>query len=289
MTFKNTSVGLLIGIGGSVPHITKQDVRLGDVVVGPPEVGPAVVQYDLGKLGPSSIEVTRTLNKAPALLQRVVDKVENEYDTAKDDGGNFFATHIQRFATISRMKDSSRHASMPNQLFLSNYNHGDGTQCSSHDKAYEVERPAREPAEIRVHYSTILSGDFVMKSREISDEISAKFHDALCFKMKAAGLMDTFPCLVIRGICDYSDSRKNKDWQEYGAAAAYAREILLYMSEKIFQDLKNSEALSMEPVAGNTKAVAMEARDNQKVYSSEVTFSRNNNSGFQLGQTADQS
>jgi hypothetical protein len=46
--------------------------------------------------------------------------------------------------------------------------------------------------------------------------------------MEAAGLMDNFPCLVIRGICDYSDTHKNKDWQPYAAAtaAAYAKELL---------------------------------------------------------------
>jgi hypothetical protein len=46
--------------------------------------------------------------------------------------------------------------------------------------------------------------------------------------MEAAGLMESFPCLVIRGICDYSDSHKNKQWQEYAAAtaAAYAKELL---------------------------------------------------------------
>jgi nucleoside phosphorylase len=40
--------------------------------------------------------------------------------------------------------------------------------------------------------------------------------------------MDDFPCLVIRGICDYSDTRKNKRWQHFAAAvaAAYAKELL---------------------------------------------------------------
>jgi nucleoside phosphorylase len=40
--------------------------------------------------------------------------------------------------------------------------------------------------------------------------------------------MDSFPCLVIRGICDYADSHKNKRWQPYAAAtaAAYAKELL---------------------------------------------------------------
>jgi hypothetical protein len=32
--------------------------------------------------------------------------------------------------------------------------------------------------------------------------------DVLCFDMEAAGLMDSFPCLVVRGICDYADSQK---------------------------------------------------------------------------------
>jgi nucleoside phosphorylase len=50
----------------------------------------------------------------------------------------------------------------------------------------------------------------------------------ICFEMEAAGLMDNFPCLVIRGICDYADSHKNKRWQPYAAAtaAAYAKELL---------------------------------------------------------------
>lgn len=34
----------------------------------------------------------------------------------------------------------------------------------------------------------------------------AQEHGILCFEMEAAGLMNHFPCLVIRGICDYSDS-----------------------------------------------------------------------------------
>ena len=46
--------------------------------------------------------------------------------------------------------------------------------------------------------------------------------------MVAAGLMDDFPCIVIRGICDYADSHKNDAWQDYAAcvAAAYAKALL---------------------------------------------------------------
>lgn len=52
--------------------------------------------------------------------------------------------------------------------------------------------------------------------------------EVICFEMETAGLMDILPCLPIRGICDYSDSHKSKEWQRYAAAtaAAYARELL---------------------------------------------------------------
>ncbi|EXJ67808.1 uncharacterized protein A1O5_09154 [Cladophialophora psammophila CBS 110553] len=46
--------------------------------------------------------------------------------------------------------------------------------------------------------------------------------------MEAAGLMDSFPCLVMRGICDYADSHKNNQRQSYAAAtaAAFMKEML---------------------------------------------------------------
>lgn len=46
-------------------------------------------------------------------------------------------------------------------------------------------------------------------------------------------MMDNFPCLIIRGTCDYADSHKNKRRQPYAAAtaAAYAKDLLLEIAE----------------------------------------------------------
>jgi hypothetical protein len=70
-----------------------------------------------------------------------------------------------------------------------------------------------------------------MKHGKTRDRL-AKEHGMLCFEMEAAGLMNQLPCLVVRGICDYSDSHKNKQWQGYAAlvAAAYARILLSVVS-----------------------------------------------------------
>ena len=82
---------------------------------------------------------------------------------------------------------------------------------------------------MRVHYGLIASGNQVIKDAAFRDEINKRLGGkVLCFEMEAAGLMNDFPCIVIRGICDYADSHKNKAWQEHAAAvaAAFAKEFL---------------------------------------------------------------
>jgi nucleoside phosphorylase len=73
----------------------------------------------------------------------------------------------------------------------------------------------------------IASGNELMKNVVERDRLGQKF-GAKCIEMEAAGLMNDFPCIVIRGICDYADSHKNDLWQEYAAvtAAAFAKELL---------------------------------------------------------------
>jgi hypothetical protein len=78
--------------------------------------------------------------------------------------------------------------------------------------------------------------------------------EILCFEMEAAGLVNDFPCLVIRGICDYADTHKNKDWQQRAAAtaAAYAKELLHAIpSEQVIDARKAAE------VTGNTETQVM--------------------------------
>ncbi|KAL6229594.1 nucleoside phosphorylase domain-containing protein [Aspergillus navahoensis] len=80
-----------------------------------------------------------------------------------------------------------------------------------------------------IHYGVIASESQVMRDGLVRDQISRELGDAvMCFGMEAAGLIDDPPCLVIRGICDYADSHKNKRWQPCAAAmaSAYAKELL---------------------------------------------------------------
>ena len=97
------------------------------------------------------------------------------------------------------------------------------------DPSNLILRPERTEDEDNpaIHYGLIASANQLMKDALVRDRLAAE-KDVLCFEMEAAGLMNHFPCLVIRGICDYSDSHKNKEWQGYAAmaAAAYAKDLL---------------------------------------------------------------
>jgi hypothetical protein len=65
------------------------------------------------------------------------------------------------------------------------------------------------------------SGDVVMKSGPHRDRIAAE-EDVIAFEMEGAGVWDNFPTVVIKSVCDYADSHKNKKWQAYAAATAAA-------------------------------------------------------------------
>ncbi|KAF2191308.1 purine and uridine phosphorylase [Zopfia rhizophila CBS 207.26] len=99
------------------------------------------------------------------------------------------------------------------------------THLSTFDR---LPRFSRDTEGVTIHYGIITSGNQVMKDQVTRNRLNAELDGVLCFQMKAAGLMNDFPCLVIRGICDYADSHKNKAWQPYVAAttAACAKEIL---------------------------------------------------------------
>ena len=113
-------------------------------------------------------------------------------------------------------------------LHIARENEGYMTACDD-DESKLILRNARSATDDNpaVHYGLIASANQLMQNAQLRDKLSRE-RDVLCFEMEAAGLMNHFPCLVIRGICDYSDTHKNLAWQGYAAmtAAAYANDVL---------------------------------------------------------------
>ncbi|KAJ8115972.1 hypothetical protein OPT61_g2514 [Boeremia exigua] len=220
-TFKKIRFGL-VGIGGGVPN--QADIRLGDVVVSQPDAKfGGVVQYDMGKTTIDGFQRTGSLNAPPQTLLNALSRIQaNEW---LEKSG--LSVHARRLEGTKFQRSRAG----PDVLFNATYDHKSlhshtCVKCSADE--IEIRGPRLEGEEVVVHYGTIASGNRVMKNASERDKASAQLGGVLCFEMEAAGLMNTFPCLVIRGICDYSDTHKNDRWQAYaaGIAAAYAREVL---------------------------------------------------------------
>jgi hypothetical protein len=93
----------------------------------------------------------------------------------------------------------------------------------------------------------------VIKDSRMRDRLN-KDLKAFYIEIEAAGLMNNFPCLVIRGICDYSDSHKNKEWQAYAAAtaAAYAKELLSMIPKKhVIENRATLSVTKCKPLSSN--------------------------------------
>ncbi|KAL6717736.1 hypothetical protein ACLMJK_003821 [Lecanora helva] len=231
-SFESIRIRLMVGIGGGAPS-EKHDIRLGDVVVGCP-VGRTggVLPYRFGKaVQGKEFEITGSLNSPPTVLLTAL----NHLDTLHERKGHRIADTVQAMVTRNpRMWEKYKYpGAEKDQWYESSFTHVDSNVGCDIGCGYTVppviQRKQRslDSSNPVVHYGVIASADHLIKDATARDQISEQ-HNVLCFEMEAAGLSNDFPCVVIRGICDYSDSHKNDEWQGYAAAtaAAYARELL---------------------------------------------------------------
>jgi nucleoside phosphorylase len=246
--FTSIRFSLLVGVGAGVPS-SNNDIRLGDVVISQPHAGHGgVVQYDFGKATPGVFKRTGFLNSPPTVLLQALTRLQARQMTGSVD----ISAHLSRFGDLPIF---ARHQAGPDLLFQSSYQHVGGSTCEKCDESYLVKRPARE-AEIVIHSGTIASGNQVIRESDTRDRISSELDGALCFEMEAAGLMHSFPCLVIRGICDYADTHKNKGWQAYAAAtaAACAKEILSHIPSADVARSSTARTIAQASVDQDVKA-----------------------------------
>lgn len=222
-SFSSVKFCLLIGIEGGIPS-EQNDIRLGDVVVSLP-VGthPGVIQYDLGKALESGIfERIGYLQRPPYFLLTAISSLRS-HPTA------FPTTRLDSYIKdIQALASKYKHPGQEHdKLFVAEYVHDPAHETCEQCSGPQVKRQPRPGDNPSVHYGLVASGNRVMKDAQIRDCLREK-DNILCFEMETARVINTILCLVIRGICDYSDSHKNELWQEYAAAttAAYAKLLL---------------------------------------------------------------
>ncbi|ETI26228.1 hypothetical protein G647_03005 [Cladophialophora carrionii CBS 160.54] len=227
-------IGLMVGIGGGIPP----KVRLGDVVVSTP-VGqfPGVVQWDMGKAKVGGkFERTGALNNPPNALLSALGALETEHDLSGSRIPEYFDELKQKYPKAA--KKYLRSDAIQDILFRADYDHvseaGVEVDAAVDNNDGHVEEKAEDDVEAsdddeEETCQMCVKTKIVIKDAAFRDRLNNDLDgNVLCVEIEAAGLMNNFPCLVIRGICDYCDSHKNKAWQEHAAAvaAAFAKELL---------------------------------------------------------------
>jgi nucleoside phosphorylase len=230
-SFPNVQIGLMVGIGGGAPN-EKNDIRLGDIVVSSPENGlEGVYHHDFGKIIQGlPFSQTGLLDQPPRVIRFAVAGLRSKYIL---DGHHIDGTIATILQTRPRLEEHfSRPARESDRLFASDFVHMSEVTCDESCATRLEKIITRSPRKanndgLYIHYGIIASGNQLVKDAQMRDWY-AKEKDILCFEMEAAGIMNVIPSLIIREICDYSDSHKSKDWQGYAAvtAAAYAKDLL---------------------------------------------------------------
>ncbi|SCV40104.1 related to ankyrin [Fusarium fujikuroi] len=250
-SFPNIRIGLMVGIGGGAPS-PKHDIRLGDIVVSASDnvKHGGVFNFDHGKVMQGQpFKESGFLDQPPMILRTAVQGLRSEYEAEGhqlERDINEILDHKGRLR-----KKYGRPQAITDRLYQPWVLHQphDDPNCDhcSNDPSSLIVRTERTSDEDNpaIHYGLIASSNKLMKDATIRDELAKK--GVLCFETEAAGLMNHFPCLVIRGICDYADTHKNDQWQGYAAmtAAAYAKDLLCQIHpNRAVAEAKISEVLS---------------------------------------------
>ncbi|GKU04332.1 transcription factor [Fusarium langsethiae] len=254
-SYTGLKLALLVGICGGVPRVGNFDVYLGDVVV-----SKAVIQYDYGRQYPGHFAVKNTVEDSLGRANKDIRsllaafEIEPVREWLQDDASKYLKD-LQEAAKKKRCQANYQYpGTKEDKLYSATYAHRHRRWCSvcadDPDAFCELASKAScaetgcDSAHLTVRErlkEVIPGGDFrpevligrigsgnkVIKSGGDRDQIAAQ-HNLIAFEMEGAGVWDEVPCIIVKGICNYADSHKNKAWQDFAAAtaAAVAKAIL---------------------------------------------------------------
>ncbi|KAK1837667.1 TPR domain protein (kinesin light chain), partial [Colletotrichum chrysophilum] len=221
--FPSLWFGLLVGVAAGLPNLSRtppRDIRLGDVLVALPDGDSAgLVAYDLGKeTGPDGFQLLR-FGHVLATTETVVRSAIGSIKLNAPNDADIFLPYYQN---VKDQEHATGTFADPGQDYDTLY------EADEHGGERRVERRQRpDSRRTRVWYGPIGSGEKLVKNARKRNELR-DMYNVIGLEMEAAGTMNRIPVGVIRGVCDYGDEHKNKEWQPYAAAmaAAYAKAVL---------------------------------------------------------------
>lgn len=248
-TFTNIYLTLLVGICGGVPYLPAKTGETGEteLILGDVIISFSIVEYDFGKQYPDRFQPRNGLIDTIGRDRRVrtlltalrTSKLQNEFQQR-------LSNYLADLQHLDRRWDypGVEHDRLYEATYRHKHHHSGFERNCICDKFQSNEDPVCDEAlesdcsktgcnaklanrkrlsscdpSPQIHIGALGSGDTVMKSGEHRDRL-AKAAKIIGFEMEGAGVADSLRCLIIKGICDYADSHKNKMWQRYAAATA---------------------------------------------------------------------
>lgn len=244
VSFTGIKLALVIGICGGIPFPSKDtELILGDIII-----SNTIVEYDFGRQYPDSFRrkgapkdilgrSNRDIRTLLSILQ--THRMQNQFQEMLLDNINALEGESGRWKYPGASQD---------RLFEASYRHKHHYQQSDISCICATCQSSQDPVcsevlrsdcdklgceggliprsrlnvtkpQPRLHFGSLGSADTVMKSGEHRDRL-AQVEGIIGFEMEGAGISDSLSCLIIKGVCDYADSHKNKAWQDYAAATA---------------------------------------------------------------------
>ncbi|OQD86911.1 hypothetical protein PENSOL_c083G06260 [Penicillium solitum] len=246
-SFPYIRVGFLVGICGGVPFsgCGKQEIILGDVLI-----STHIVPSDFGRLYPHTFvrknSLLDNLGRPSPEIGGFLSKLQGQAAQTGVKDSIRADLILSEYPGTSKDKlfeagYSHKHAETTTCTVCAQWTHPEDDVCAEAlnssctdlgcDPSRLVPRARIQTMNIKgysassycpaIHFGGLASGDQVIKSASHRDHI-AKQEGVIGFEMEGAGLWDTIPTIVVKGVCDYADSHKGKDWQPYAAATAAA-------------------------------------------------------------------
>lgn len=253
-SYTGVQLALVVGVCGGVPSPSsgEREIFLGDIVV-----ADSVIEFDVGQQCPWGFQrqtgvkdVLGRPNRAIRILLNALSTDGNRKLIEKESAG--FLKELQsRQSPKWQCPGASKDILFPS-AYLHQHRRRSNLKCACINGEFEDtlcvdaleeechilgcdeqqvhrRRSGENTVKPALHIGTIASGDTVMRSGEHRDRI-AETEEVIAFETIGAGVWDTLPCVIIKGVSHYADSHKNEVWQNYAAAtaAAAAKAFLQY-------------------------------------------------------------
>lgn len=242
-TFDRIRIALFIGTGSGVRD-SEHDVRLGDVVVS--TSGASRLDYH-ASVNAMAFRSAGEVVRAPECVKTAAKELAGRYQTSANALAVAILRATEGVAPHRRPGDEFDILYKPSFAHVESDDEPCSVSCGTDKSKLTARPPLRRIDEdkVVVHLGSIASSHIPIRDPDVRDKL-ASGGSVLCFDTEAAGLMDTFPYLLIRGIADYADTHGNRMWRGYAGAAAcaYARHLMHVLDKEDVKEVETIQAIA---------------------------------------------